>query len=352
MSGRAIFRAFGLQGVVAAAVVLVAVVPGSATGPARVSRGRLRPVPVAFGDVVLVRDDSGSFRDVTPVHRPDEYVYDVSFVDEEHGWVGFTDPAAARGRLVRTVDGGRTWLPTNWTASVHHSAGSQIWLDFVDDRVGWASDYVAGAGAGGIFRTGDGGATWSDYTDLPAPGPIMFQNREHGWLAGWTFWGSTGPLYETLDGGGTWNERSVRRPDGPAAEDVGHRLPTFAGARGVLPITVGESKIEFYASSDGGQSWALAATIAAKGGAKAGIAVASPDVWWTISSDGGPAAVTEDAGHHWTTRRRLGLPAIVTDLDAKDASTAWATAGGPNDPGRLFETTDGGETWHEIGEPG
>jgi hypothetical protein len=70
-----------------------------------------------------------------------------------------------------------------------------------------------------------------------------------------------------------------------------------------------------------------------RAGRKAAIAVPSPDVWWTIGADGGPAAVTEDGGNHWTARRRLGLPPMVTDLDAKDQRTAWATAHGPNDPG-------------------
>jgi hypothetical protein len=64
----------------------------------------------------------------------------------------------ARGGLLRSTDGGRTWRQTG----VEDDAGagvSNIW--FVDALHGWVVD------TDGLFRTADGGATWK----LVAPSP-------------------------------------------------------------------------------------------------------------------------------------------------------------------------------------
>ncbi len=93
--------------------------------------------------------------------------------------------------------------------------GKQDDIYFVNEQIGWY-----GNGAGKIFKTTDGGATWS--LQLHKPGTffrcIAFVDEQHG------FAGNIGPgyfpnvsddvpLYETLDGGVTW--AAVTSIEGP-----------------------------------------------------------------------------------------------------------------------------------------
>ncbi|HEY4408283.1 MAG TPA: YCF48-related protein [Acidimicrobiia bacterium] len=317
------------------------------TASPKVSSGRLRPAPVLFGAAVLLPDEAGQFVDVTPPHGSEEYIHDAFFVDRNHGWVGFTDSSAASGRLVRTDDGGRTWETVAPATHRHQSGGSRVWLFFLDRRVGWTVSYAASAPAGGIYRTLNGGGTWSDYTALPEPGPVRFTTRDHGWLAGYSVFGNTGGLYETFNGGLTWTRRSVPPPAGTAPGDLAYRLPTFDGAEGILPVSAGDDRVAFYRSSDGGRTWRPAAIRAVPGGPKVAVAVASRSVWWAVAAEGGPVSVTTDAGRTWTTRPRVGLPETIIDFEATDDRTAWASAAG-NGELRLYATSDGGATWHPV----
>jgi photosystem II stability/assembly factor-like uncharacterized protein len=318
----------------------------------RVSQGRLTPVPVLFGDAVLVADAPGTFADVTPAHGETEFVYDVFFSDRQHGWVGFTDFDRASGRLVRTLDGGRTWEPTDLTARVHQSAGSRVWLYFLGTGHGWAVQSAAAGGAG-IRRSADGGRTWSEYKDLEETrGPVRFQTPRHGWLASWSSPGSWHGLFESFDGGDTWRQRSVDPPEGAAPDTLAYRLPSFYGSRGVLPVAIPDERVAFYASSDEGRRWRLVTTVPVPGSGRAGIAVASAQVWWVIAGDGGAVMVTEDAGRTWASRRRAGLPEVVDDVEAENGRRALASAFNRDRSLGIYETTDGGETWHPLGPNG
>jgi photosystem II stability/assembly factor-like uncharacterized protein len=324
------------------------VAAGSERNP-KVAMVRLAPVPVLFGEVVLAGDETGRFVDVTPAHGPNEYVYDAFFIDRQHGWVGFTDVDTTAGRLLRTVNGGRTWEPTKLNARQHQSAGSRVWLYFLDVRHGWAVSSAAAGGAG-IYRSTDGGQTWSDYKDLESGrGPVLFDTPRHGWMAAWAGPGPAPGLYESFDAGDSWRERPLSPPPGFSADDLVFRLPTFYGSRGVLPAATGDNHVAFYSTSDTGRHWHLATTVTTPNSARAVIGVASARVWWVIPNKSGPVMVTEDSGRTWTSRRRGGLPESVSYLEAKDGRQAWASAFNVGESLRLYETGDGGETWRAVG---
>lgn len=307
-----------------------------------VSRGRLRPYPVQFGSVVLVADESGTFVDVTPEKVEDEAIYDAFFADRQHGWVGITDFGRSAGRVVRTVDGGRTWVGPGLEVGVHHSAGSRLWLHFFATRHGWAVGFAAAANGGGsLYRSTDGGRTWSEVIDAPLKGPVRFISPTHGWQVD-EF--GRGGLFESFDGGVTWKERSVKTPSGvSSSEEVRYALPIFSGRRGVLPAHEGD-RVGFYETSNEGRTWRLATSVQLPGGSGAArVSAASLDVWWVVS--GGGVLVTEDAGRSWQRRERQGLPEMVFDFEAGDARRAWAAGFDRGGPAGLYETTDGGATW-------
>ncbi|TAH39643.1 MAG: hypothetical protein EYC70_02315 [Planctomycetota bacterium] len=104
------------------------------------------------------------------------------FLDPQRGWT-------VGNGIFRTTDGGQTWTKTSEWGTL-----SDIW--FLDAQRGW------GCGNGGTtYRTSDGGLTWSYSTvgDIITLSSIFFQ----GPLTGWTV-NIDGQIYRTTDGGASW----------------------------------------------------------------------------------------------------------------------------------------------------
>lgn len=319
------------------------------------STGHLRPWPVLFGWAVLVAEEDGGFVDVTPPKTAEEAVHDAFFLDRQHGWVGLTDSARAAGRLVRTVDGGRTWEDTHLAVARHHSAGSQVSIHFLDDRRGWVTDYAAAAdGGGGLHHSDDGGRTWSELPRTPIPGTVRFTNADHGWLLGGRPPGVGPSLYETLDGGKSWHLRTVEPPPGSPSDRLIYYQPGVFDRDAVLAAGVSNDERErlgFYTSTDGGRTWRLAAQLDEGGFVHGFIAIVSPTVWWAVSEGGFTALVTVDSGRTWRRQTTEGLDGLLQWVEAKDERHAWAVT---NAGGRtvVLATDDGGATWSPAEKAG
>lgn len=120
------------------------------------------------------------------------------FLDSQQGWL-----VGAGSTLLQTSDGGETWrtgtLLDLETASARSAAARRVRFNaasFVDKRRGWAV-----GGEGRVFKTTDGGRTWSAQTStVPADlFDVKFLDALEGWAAG-----AQGTLIHTVDGGGTW----------------------------------------------------------------------------------------------------------------------------------------------------
>ena len=95
------------------------------------------------------------------------------------------------GRILKTTDGGNTWLIKNSGIS-----DDLFTLHFMDANNGWAAGDF-----GSIIKTTDGGETW---TDIATPNTtiistIWFTNANKGWAAQ-----MDGNLLYTTDGGNNW----------------------------------------------------------------------------------------------------------------------------------------------------
>jgi photosystem II stability/assembly factor-like uncharacterized protein len=160
------------------------------------------------------------------------------------------------GRVSRSTDGGTSWLETRVGADVYRvtalalDAGESS-VPALDNR---ATALYAGTSGGGVFRSDDGGETWSALPGLPDPTvyAVALDPRVPTTL----YVGTPTGVYRSLDRGGHWTSANPG-PSMPAlslAVDPQHPASVVAGT----PDGV-------FTTDDGGLKWRRAAGVAAEG---------------------------------------------------------------------------------------
>jgi photosystem II stability/assembly factor-like uncharacterized protein len=269
-----------------------------ATSPTPLSTAANLPVPTPPG---------------VPVGSSPALVH-ISFQDASNGWGVASDGS---GSILRTVDGGTTWLNvtppgltgigfsttlsvldpnTAWvlvpnadyfTGKLYHTTDAGLtWtsfdapfggarLQFLDLSTGLAlADLGAGAGSQGVemFQSSDGGATWlsvfnndpnrpDSSNSLPLGGiknGMTFLDANTGWVTGSRPVDGEVYLFATNDGGVDWAMQNIPLPAGYGAYLYMPQAPVFFGNDGFLPLMVNLSNtttFTFYTTHDGGATW-------------------------------------------------------------------------------------------------
>jgi photosystem II stability/assembly factor-like uncharacterized protein len=348
--------------VLAVVVVLSALVAAaSPSGREPSCRGEL--VSPGFGWAVcdrqlLVTQDGRAWLDVTPPRLLFQ-VEDVVFLDRSRGWVVANDCVRGKAYVYRTSDGGQTWSAAA-APTVNCAAGSRLQLSFVDERRGWLNEVVENAPSARLSRTDDGGKRWKPVSELPALGAVVFRTPEDGWLGRANF-AQPQQLSVTWNGGRTWHQRLLAPPRGWSGARAFPDVPTFFGEQGVLPVMLsrsGRSAVAFYATGDGGRTWRLRAVRPVVFRVLrprnpfvwyVPTAIADPDVWWLAGGRASPSvSITSDRGRTWRTFHPAGLPrASWWAISAASPRRGWLTTYA-SDVSRLFATSDGGRTWRQL----
>jgi photosystem II stability/assembly factor-like uncharacterized protein len=227
---------------------------------------------------------------------------------------------------------------------------------FVTPKLG----YAASGPNFSIFKTEDGGSTWTP--SFKSPGTyfraVLFLDDQHG------FAGNLGAglsasikdknvMYETKDGGGSWLPVTTITGDMPS----GLCNLTAIDAQNLIGVGRANGPAHLMRSSDGGATWvstslkqylsmAIDARFASKDeGVVVGMGAGSPSVCTVIR--------TEDGGQSWNTVFasktasslcwKVHFPTATVGYVAVQDTTVG--------PGTFAKTSDGGKSWEELPLP-
>ena len=307
----------------------------------------------------IVRTDDGgvTWYDATPPTQAQLSYAPYDFLDAHTVWVLIGEGDFNAGALFHTTDGGVTW---NSNAVPFGFAS----LQFLDASNGFAL-VALGAGAGSeavaLFKTADGGLNWTrtfinDPTvsgasdSLPLGGQktaFAFRDASNGWVGGSVPVDNYIYLYRTRDGGATWSETNLALPAGYETAQTGNDGPRFfSAAEGILvvnlavPSDAGLDTV-VYRTRDGGETWTPGQVIS--GGRPSDFSSVSDGVAW---GGGGQLNVTHDAGQTWgAVTPDVDFSASLGSIQFVSPLVGWAlTTNEALDPS-LYKTTDGGATW-------
>lgn len=313
--------------------------------------------------IVRTNDGGITWYDVTPpdVESIGEAL-ETFFLDNNHVWLQKPDfnNFPNNGLLYRTADGGLTWS----ISSTPFSSGD---LSFVDAGHGWMlADLGVGAGSNAVavFQTTDGGATWTKtYTNdpndseagdsLPLGGlksDLVPLDMRTAWVGGVVYSPGTVYLFRTDDGGQTWSPVDLDLPDGAADLELSinegqmEMMPEGAGFL-ALSMTGDAPQTVLYRTTDAGSSWTRTPTQIPSSG-EADFLSADEVVIY----NGEQFYVTRDAGTTWATiSPDLNFGEAFGTMDFVNPLSGWVVTVDPTTRRRsLFRTHDGGATWLPV----
>jgi photosystem II stability/assembly factor-like uncharacterized protein len=227
------------------------------------------------------------------------------------------------GAAVRhTVDGGKTWTVRSFSGYAR-----VVGIQFLPDAsMGWMVSE-----AGDVYRSTDKGKTWLLVLDpfgqveAPSAQGFYFQDASNGWLV--ASYGASGlTLYRTTDGGGTWS----------AVSGITQPLASVHFGDSQHGVAVG-SQGQVLVTQDGGVTWKPRPSGTISSLSKVRFMDANTVV--ALSESGGIIR-SVDAGQTWS---KAAVASSQPLWDVQTLSPELAHAVGES--GSILRTTDGGATW-------
>lgn len=237
----------------------------------------------------------------------------------------------------------------------------------------------AGAAAGGIFKSADGGVSWNpifDDQDVSSIGALAIAPSDHNIV-----WAGTGEtfirsnisigngIYKSTDAGETWQRMGLENTGriGRVIVDPRNSDVVYAAALGHSYGPQQERGV--YKTTDGGTTWKQVLFVDENTGASdIALDVNNPDIliagMWQLEmktwvrNSGGPGSgmyLSKDAGENWDKLEGAGLPKLpwgklavgIAPSDSKRMYALIETAQYEFD-GVLFSSENGGKNWELV----
>ncbi len=314
---------------------------------------------------------SAQWVDVGPGSQVNEnelrHIFSLAVVDEESIWAAPIQPAFLDVReIVRTVDGGVTWDVTLLPEADGNHVPVRIFAPSADEAWVVAPRYPS-PNRNKLYHTTDGGATWQD-----VPGGfnqtnkgvqnVHFFNDQEGVLFGSPRTGTASidvmNLYRTADGGQTWTQ--LTDPQAPIPiEGESYFLfsgnDSYAAVGDTLWFVTSLNRV--YRTIDKGQNWQIFNTGLPGSSTIAGLAsVAFKDAMngMVVSFVPQQGAITTNGGSSWTVIEMPETPnARCVQYIPGTENTYILTDGYEGNSPDISITFDGGQSWETLsGNPG
>jgi photosystem II stability/assembly factor-like uncharacterized protein len=225
---------------------------------------------------------------------PNSFLNDVFALDENTAIAIGTDYSTNEGIILKTTDGGETWLNKPQDSIDYYSS-----VYFLNTNTGWivGGNYLGCFGLLKVLKTTDAGETWIvDTIGTGGVSSVHFADQNKGWAVGSCYFGDyVSRMYKTIDGGLNW---ALQLHDG-----IFSSLYFVNKDTGWIAGRANYSSVSILKTLDGGQNW-----------------------------------VTQlDTGNIY-----------ISSIFFKDEFIGWATGTNYNDttyPGLIFRTINGGENW-------
>ncbi|WP_342481004.1 hypothetical protein NST07_02540 [Paenibacillus sp. FSL L8-0340] len=278
------------------------------------------------------------------------------FTGDNEAWIlsayGPHKPTA----LFHTLDKGKSWktirLPVKKSWEQGYASG---FMHFPDKQGGYillCSEPALGMMEKSLYRTVDGGTSWSRAGDLTAsiaayPTGITFRDSDNGWITSSNHGQKSILTFRTADGGKSWKPEKLISPSALSGYAYSNSYPpVFSGKDkkdGVLPLEIvlnGVKSMVFYTSNNGGETW--------KHGPGIQGVEASRTAWlnarsgWALQA-GGRLLATGDGGGSWKQVAKGSAFDKATEIQFSTSRTGWISG-----PEILWSTADGGHTWRNL----
>jgi photosystem II stability/assembly factor-like uncharacterized protein len=291
---------------------------------------------------------------------------------DRHGFFALNSEASwavlATGTVWRTQDGGQTWKSSQPLDLPKDGNFQALNLQFPDAMNGWLIFLAQDPSSNPrmvLFKTNDGGESWTRVTDLEKPGlasylpdtktGMTFFDGQNGWIGGW--WWQTNPsrwaVLQTTNRGNSWQVEAL-----PAVPNLLAEQPVTCDGWAIGDLPPGTMAVEvtctqrkhiyhrlYYLSTAIGpdwKSWDLP-------GALIGADFLDNRIGWMMTT-GEPGQLngiykTIDGGATW---RKFNQASWKTaQFDFVSDQVGWAIVGNGKTLA-LITTVDGGKTWQEI----
>jgi len=268
---------------------------------------------------------------------PGAVIHDISFPTAK---IGFA--AAELGQVWKTVDGGSTWteimnlgFPYYWYGVKALSANDVVISGFNDSSTE------------GIIRwSHDGGSTWTQDIVLTTTGwsyRVRFANKHggDGLIIDGLSTTSPNAAHYTTDGGGASGDWTEVVPD-PNGGWFGNEFSLLSN------LHARTSGITYCSSINGGQVWACGPSIDSVFDGP--VFFADDTYGWVGGGEISPSVAgwvhsTADGGTTWS-ERTLQSPFPIREIRFVTDSAGWAAGGNIySDIGGIYFSSDGGQTW-------
>ncbi|GAB1444039.1 hypothetical protein MASR2M39_28840 [Ignavibacteriales bacterium] len=274
---------------------------------------------------------------------------EMYFTSEKEGYaIVKTDEKTGKDRFVKTVDGGKTWK------DVKEFAGATLsTMSFPDAKNGFVVTEVAKVTAGTpaaklvVFNTVDGGKTWKQ-SDFPAEVAanqykeahvVYFKTPKTGWVikANEVEGPMQNQVFRTDDGGKTWTKIYT-------SDDTGvNKIAYFDENTGVLMPGSWFMEPKIFRTTDGGKTFAQLV----KGKEYHFNSFYFLDAKTGYASGENSLIKTTDGGENWIILKKV--EGMMFD-GIKFFNSKEGVATGYDETGyvHLYSTTDGGENWTSM----